>query len=89
MIAAGRLPNFFGSQPVGFSVRQSKDGYIRVDHIECDEFWLEIHGDSVRGRLPGVMVKNTEAFILRRLEETIRIDHDEVPEFWLEIRFLN
>jgi len=44
----GRLPNVVTRSRTGFVTRFDPDTrVIRVDHVDCPEFWLEIPLDSV------------------------------------------
>jgi hypothetical protein len=44
----GRLPNVLRSGQNGFITRYDPENrIIRVDHVDCQEFWMEIPLDSI------------------------------------------
>lgn len=86
MFIEGSIPTADGKTcTTGFVVQQHDDGSLRVDNELVPEFWLEIHGDRVTGRLASGVLKNPRGFHVRREGDDIRVDHAENLAFWLTI----
>lgn len=86
MFVKGSIPNAQGAPCAeGFVVQELEGGCIRVDNTNVPEFWLEIRGDTVTGRLASGVLKQPRAFNLYRDGRNLRVDHDEHLGFWLRL----